>query len=104
HRHDQQGKPERVLDQAQRVAEVTMLELKGIKKTFGGVRRLQGVDFSVAAGEIVGLVGGNGAGKSTLMKMAAGAYLPDEGTVSTNGQTPQSPAGASYLCVSLVRQ
>ena len=65
-----------------------MLELKGIKKTFGGVKALQGVDFSVAAGEIVGLVGGNGAGKSTLMKMAAGAYLPDEGTVTMNGHTP----------------
>jgi len=81
-----------------------MLELKGIKKTFGGVKALQGVDFSVAAGEIVGLVGGNGAGKSTLMKMAAGAYLPDEGTVTMNGHTPQSPAEAIHLGVSLVRQ
>ena len=35
-----------------------MLELKGIKKTFGGVKALRGVDFAVAAGEIVGLVGG----------------------------------------------
>ena len=81
-----------------------MLELKGIKKTFGGVKALQGVDFSVAAGEIVGLVGGNGAGKSTLMKISAGAYLPDEGTITMNGQTPHSPAEAIHLGVSLVRQ
>ena len=81
-----------------------MLELKGIKKTFGGVKALQGVDFAVAAGEIVGLVGGNGAGKSTLMKISAGAYLPDEGTVTMNGQTPHSPAEAIHLGVSLVRQ
>jgi ribose transport system ATP-binding protein len=81
-----------------------MLELKGIRKTFGGVKALQGVDFSVAAGEIVGLVGGNGAGKSTLMKISAGAYLPDEGTVSMNGHTPHSPADAIALGVSLVRQ
>ena len=81
-----------------------MLELKGISKTFGGVKALQGVDFSVGAGEIVGLVGGNGAGKSTLMKISAGAYLPDEGTVTMNGQTPQSPADAIRLGVSLVRQ
>jgi len=81
-----------------------MLELKGIKKTFGGVKALQGVDFSVAPGEIVGLVGGNGAGKSTLMKISAGSYRPDEGTVTMNGQTPQSPADAIRLGVSLVRQ
>jgi ribose transport system ATP-binding protein len=81
-----------------------MLELKGIKKTFGGVKALQGVDFSVAPGEIVGLVGGTGAGKSTLMKISAGAYLPDEGTVTMNGHTPHSPAEAIALGVSLVRQ
>jgi len=81
-----------------------MLELRGIKKSFGGVKALQGVDFSVAPGEIVGLVGGNGAGKSTLMKISAGAYLPDEGTVTMGGQTPQSPADAIRLGVSLVRQ
>ena len=51
-----------------------------------------------------GLVGGNGAGKSTLMKVAAGAHLPDEGTVTMGGQTPHSPADAIRLGVSLVRQ
>ena len=81
-----------------------MLELRGIEKSFGGVKALQGVDFAVAAGEIVGLVGGNGAGKSTLMKISAGAYLPDEGTVTMGGQTPHSPAEAIRLGVSLVRQ
>jgi ribose transport system ATP-binding protein len=81
-----------------------MLELRGIKKSFGGVKALQGVDFSVGPGEIVGLVGGNGAGKSTLMKISAGAYLPDEGTVTMKGVTPQSPADAIRMGVSLVRQ
>ena len=81
-----------------------MLELKGIKKSFGGVKALLGVDFSVGPGEIVGLVGGNGAGKSTLMKVAAGAHLPDEGTVTMMGQTPRNPADAIRLGVSLVRQ
>jgi ribose transport system ATP-binding protein len=81
-----------------------MLELRGIKKSFGGVKALRGVDFAVGAGEIVGLVGGNGAGKSTLMKIAAGAYSPDEGTVDMGGQSPQSPADAIRLGVSLVRQ
>jgi ribose transport system ATP-binding protein len=80
------------------------LELKGIKKTFGGVQALRGVDFDVAPGEIVGLIGGNGAGKSTLMKISAGVYAPDEGSVTIGGHAPQSPADAIRLGVSLVRQ
>jgi ABC-type sugar transport system ATPase subunit len=80
------------------------LELRGVVKSFGGVRALRGVDFEVAPGEIVGLLGGNGAGKSTLMKIAAGVHMPDEGTVSIDGKAPESPADAIGLGVSLVRQ
>jgi ribose transport system ATP-binding protein len=80
------------------------LELRGIKKSFGGVVALRGVDFQVAPGEIVGLVGGNGAGKSTLMKVAAGIHRPDEGTVTIGTSSPSSPAEAIALGVSLVRQ
>jgi ribose transport system ATP-binding protein len=80
------------------------LELRRVEKSFGGVRALRGVDFDVAPGEIVGLLGGNGAGKSTLMKIAAGIHLPDVGTVSIDGQSPASPADAIRLGVSLVRQ
>jgi ribose transport system ATP-binding protein len=80
------------------------LELRRVEKSFGGVRALRGVDFDVQPGEIVGLLGGNGAGKSTLMKIAAGVHLPDAGTVSIDGQAPESPADAIRLGVSLVRQ
>ncbi len=80
------------------------LSLKRVEKSFGGVRALRGVDFDVAPGEIVGLLGGNGAGKSTLMKIAAGVHQPDAGTVSIDGQSPASPADAIRLGVSLVRQ
>jgi ribose transport system ATP-binding protein len=80
------------------------LELRGIEKSFGGVRALRGVDLTVAPGEIVGLVGGNGAGKSTLMKVAAGVHLPDSGTVTINGAPPRNPADAVRLGVALVRQ
>ncbi len=80
------------------------LSLKQVEKSFGGVRALRGVDFAVAPGEIVGLLGGNGAGKSTLMKIAAGVHQPDAGTVTIDGQSPQSPADAIRLGVSLVRQ
>jgi ribose transport system ATP-binding protein len=81
-----------------------MLELRGVEKSFGGLRALRGVDFSVSRGEIVGLLGGNGAGKSTLMKVAAGIHRPDAGTVSIDGHAPRDPADAIRLGLSLVRQ
>jgi simple sugar transport system ATP-binding protein len=57
-----------------------------LQKTFGAVRALKGVDFSVRAGEVVGLMGDNGAGKSTLVKCLAGVYLPDAGTIAIDGE------------------
>ena len=77
------------------------LSLKRVEKSFGGVRALRGVDFDVAPGEIVGLLGGNGAGKSTLMKVAAGIHQPDAGSVSIDGKSPSSPADAIRMGVSL---
>lgn len=65
---------------------IPRLQLRGINKSFGGVRALQGVDFEVYAGEVVGLVGDNGAGKSTLIKTMSGAYVPDEGEILIDGQ------------------
>jgi ribose transport system ATP-binding protein len=61
-----------------------MLEFRKVEKTFPGVRALKGIDFKVAKGEVVGLVGENGAGKSTLMKVIYGAYQHDGGEVLVN--------------------
>lgn len=58
-----------------------ILQMQGIEKRFGGVHALRGVDFSIASGEVVALVGENGAGKSTLMKILGGVYEPDTGTI-----------------------
>jgi ABC-type sugar transport system ATPase subunit len=60
---------------------MSLLELDGIKKHFGPVQVLLGVDLKIDAGEVVALVGDNGAGKSTLMKIITGIHKPDDGTI-----------------------
>ena len=62
-------------------AAAKLVSLRGVEKSFGAVRALDGVDLDIAAGECVGIVGHNGAGKSTLMHILGG------------GQTPSSPPG-----------
>lgn len=57
-----------------------------IHLAFGAVQVLRGVDFHVDRGEVVGLVGDNGAGKSTLIKVLAGVYRPDRGTMTIEGE------------------
>jgi ribose transport system ATP-binding protein len=64
----------------------TLLELRGISKSFGGVAALHGVDFDLKEGEIHGLVGENGAGKSTLMKIIAGVHTSYEGRMRIGGR------------------
>ena len=61
------------------VSATPVIELKNVSKTFGEVRSLSGVSFSIYPGEIVGLLGDNGAGKSTLVKIIMGFHEPDEG-------------------------
>ena len=63
-----------------------VLELKGIGKEFGAIRALHDVDMQVFPGEVVGLMGDNGAGKSTLVKMIAGNFRPNSGTMSMDGK------------------
>ena len=65
--------------------EVALLEARNISKYFGAVTALHGVNFHVAPGEVLGVVGDNGAGKSTLMKILSGLYAPSEGELILNG-------------------
>ena len=63
-----------------------LLSMRGISKTFPGVRALQEVDFEVGAAEIHAFLGENGAGKSTLLKILSGAQPPDSGTIAFDGR------------------
>ncbi|CAM3370233.1 sugar ABC transporter ATP-binding protein [Polaromonas hydrogenivorans] len=62
------------------------LTVSNVRQHFGAVQALAGIDFSVAPGEVVGLVGHNGAGKSTLMHILAGTLQRDSGTLSISGE------------------
>lgn len=83
-----------------------LLELRGISKSFGAVRALQGVDLTLRAGEIHALAGENGAGKSTLMNIIDGILRPDSGEMVLDGNaiTVHSPREAQQLGIGLVHQ
>ncbi|MEU1888588.1 sugar ABC transporter ATP-binding protein [Micromonospora rifamycinica] len=84
----------------------SLLTLRGIGKSFLGVRVLDGVDLDVAPGEVHAVVGENGAGKSTLMKIVSGGYAPDEGTVEIAGRPCvfRGPRDAQRAGVGIIHQ
>jgi simple sugar transport system ATP-binding protein len=65
---------------------VALLEVRNVSKSFGAIRALNDVSFSVEPGEVVGLMGDNGAGKSTMVKLIAGNFPPTTGEVLVNGE------------------
>jgi simple sugar transport system ATP-binding protein len=81
-------------------------EVRGLGKSYGPVRALVDVSFTVQSGSVVGLLGDNGAGKSTLVKCVSGAEQPDSGAVLVGG-TParlDSPQSARSLGIETVHQ
>ena len=69
-----------------------VLCLRGISKSFPGVKALSGVDLDLYPGEVTALIGENGAGKSTIVKVLTGIYQPDEGTIEFDGQPVRFPS------------
>ena len=73
--------------------------MKNIKKSFGGVHALKGVDLTIKKGETHCLAGENGCGKSTIIKVISGFYKPDEGTI--DAVCLWDPASAGYAMCDL---
>ncbi len=82
------------------------LELSGIELHYGFVRALDGIDFRVMPGEVVGLLGDNGAGKSTLLKVMSGAHRPSTGTIRVRGEEKafHAPSDSAAAGIQMVYQ
>ncbi|GED32899.1 sugar ABC transporter ATP-binding protein [Brevibacillus centrosporus] len=83
-----------------------LLEMKGINKSFPGVKVLSDVQLNLKSGELVALMGENGAGKSTLMKILGGIYERDAGTIIVKGETQEkmTPDIASSRGIAIIHQ
>ena len=70
---------------------MTLLKVRGLGKAFGGVKAVDGIDFDLAAGELLALIGPNGAGKSTTFNMVNGQLRADRCSVQLDGRRSRFP-------------
>lgn len=91
---------------SQLVARQTLLEMRGIHKSFPGVQALDDVSLQLEPGEVLALLGENGAGKSTLIKVLGGAHLPDKGELFMEGREIEvrNPTAACQAGISIIYQ
>jgi ribose transport system ATP-binding protein len=84
----------------------SLVRVSGLRKHFGGVKALKGVNLDLRPGEVHGLVGANGAGKSTLIKILAGLVTPDSGRIEIDGRavTIATPERATALGLGFIHQ
>ena len=85
---------------------MSIIEVNGISKYFGGLRALYNISFTLEKGEILGLIGPNGAGKTTLFNIIAGTYPPSSGSVQFKGEeiTSQGPRQICHKGISRTYQ
>ena len=83
-----------------------VIQARGLMKRYGTVVAMNGADFELMPGEILGVIGDNGAGKSTLIKALSGAVMPDHGTIELEGQVVhfRRPDDARHLGIETVYQ
>ena len=84
-----------------------LLDVRGVAKSFPGVKALEDMHLDLRRGEVLALVGENGAGKSTLMKLLSGIYTPDEGEFCFDGEPYQAIAAqarAQEIGISIIHQ
>jgi len=88
------------------VAPTPLITLRGVDKSFGAVAALRSVNLDLYAGEAHALVGENGAGKSTLVKLLAGVYTPDAGSITSDGAPVRftGPADARAAGIAVIYQ
>jgi D-xylose transport system ATP-binding protein len=86
--------------------QTTLVEMRNIKVSFGGVHAVEDVTIDLYPGEVLALVGGNGAGKSTLIKVLSGAHRADSGEIRIDGQpaTIATPRDAKALGIETTYQ
>jgi ABC-type sugar transport system ATPase subunit len=84
----------------------TLLQLRGITKTFGPVKALTSVDLDIPAGKVTALIGDNGAGKSSLIKTVSGLWAPDSGEIVWEGSPVRlhGPRDAEALGITTIYQ
>ncbi len=76
---------------------MSAIEVAGLRKSYGSVQAVRGIDVAIGVGETVALLGPNGAGKSTTIDMILGLAEPDGGTVSVFGGTPSAAVDAGQV-------
>lgn len=87
-------------------SDAPLVEITGLTKSFDAVRALQGVDLTIAQGQVTALLGDNGAGKSTIVRCLTGVYPPDSGQMRFRGSPIRlgSPDDARHLGIETVYQ